>query len=68
MTGTLQEFLGGITIITRNFTNTSDASQTVVPKCFEFGSYGKDKAIPWSGKKLLGHIYDHKAIIKVDNR
>ena len=36
--------------ITRNFTNTIDASQTVVPKCFELGSYHKKKKLAASGK------------------
>jgi hypothetical protein len=29
--------------LTRNLTNTIDASQTVVPKCLEFGSYHHDQ-------------------------
>lgn len=35
----LQEYVRAKSYITRNLINTSDASQTVVPKCLELGSY-----------------------------
>ena len=46
--------------ITRNFTNTIDASQTVVPKCFELGSYHKKKKLAASKPQIATQLIKEK--------